>query len=89
MPTLRRNEDESDDPLLEMEADLLLLEEQFDLLLADQDMNFDSRGNSWPDCSADEVVEAETIMNEFKDNLLRVRGLMPWPITCNTEITLS
>jgi len=75
MPTTSKKDVENDDPLLEMEADLILLEEQFEICS--------------PLYSTKEIIEAEEALNEFKDNLLRVRGLIPWPITCNTDTTLS
>ena len=74
MPTTSKKDVENDDPLLEMEADLILLEEQFEIC---------------SDAPIKEVIEAEEAINEFKEDLLRVRGLIPWSITCNTDTTLS
>lgn len=74
------------DPLLEMEAEILALENLLDKVSGE--LEFDSYGNSWP-LHDKETVELENVLNELQDNYLRVQGLMPWPITKNTDTILS
>ena len=65
----------------EMKADLLRLKGDLDYL--------EARESKWEEDVSEEIEAIDRAVREMQLNILRVQGLMPWPITENTETTPS
>ena len=65
----------------EMKADLLRLKEDLEYL--------EARESKWEEDVSEEIEAIDRAVREMQLNILRVQGLMPWPITENTEPTPS
>ena len=63
----------------EMKADLLRLKGDLDYL--------EARESKWEEDVSEEIEAIDRAVREMQLNILRVQGLMPWPITENTETT--
>lgn len=65
----------------EMKADLLRLKGDLDYL--------EEKEDSWGEDISKEIEALDRAVREMQLDILRVQGLMPWPITENTETTPS
>lgn len=65
-------------------------EMKVDLLRLKGDLTYlEEKEGEWEEDISQDIEAIDRLIKEMQANLLRVQGLMPWPITENTEIISS